>query len=581
MSGFSFSQNSIENLKNQINIVDVIGQVVPLKRAGSNFKGLCPFHREKTPSFVVSEQKQYFTCFGCGASGDAIEFVKRYYNMEFPDAVEKLAEDNGITLEKSHYDDNRSEYYEINRMAAQFFYDAFTQRANKGYSYMKNRGIAPATMKKFGLGYADEKWDSLYKYLLSKGVEEKKMQELGLISVSKGKCYDKFRNRVMFPIINTSGKVIGFGGRAIDPNDNPKYLNSPESRIFQKKNNLYGLNISRQAAGKEGYIILVEGYMDAIALYQSGIRNVAASLGTALTENQAKLLHRYVKEVVLSYDADNAGRAAALRGIEILRREGSKVKVLHVTDGKDPDEYVRKYGHRAFLELVGQALSYGDYKLESAKVGLDLTDDEERLEYMNRAVEIISAMSPLEQEVYKQKLARELSVSESAFDRELSARHSKPRREAAERREDPSHAESLQDVSALEKTLLKLVFTDPSYIPAIREKGTMVQSPLAVRILSAAESDAAANEITDPGRIADEMDEDGRLLIREIMEQVMLDPDHDQVFRDCVRTWKKDVLARREKDILLQLSIADEENNAERIRTLSDELIEIQKQKNR
>ena len=246
---FSFSNHTIENLKSQINIVDVIGRCVPLKRAGSNYKGVCPFHNEKTPSFVVSETKQIFTCFGCGATGDVIEFVKRFYNLEFSEAIEKLANEYGITLEKKERSDNRDVYYQVNRMAANFFYKAFTETANKGYPYMKRRGISPAILKKFGIGYADEKWDSLYQYLKSQGVDTKIMVELGLVSESKGKYYDKFRNRVMFPIINTSGKVIGFGGRAINPDDNPKYLNSPESKIFQKKNNLYGLNISRQSVG--------------------------------------------------------------------------------------------------------------------------------------------------------------------------------------------------------------------------------------------------------------------------------------------------------------------------------------------
>ena len=323
-----FSNQTIESLKNQVNIIDIVGRCVPLKRAGSNYKGVCPFHSEKTPSFVVSEQKQIFTCFGCGASGDVIEFVQRYYNLDFNEAIEKIAGEYGITLEKNAYNDRREIYYKVNKMAAGFFYRAFTERANKGYAYMKRRGISPAVLKKFGIGYADEQWDSLFRYLQSQGVDKKIILELGLASESRGKCYDKFRDRVIFPIINTAGKVIGFGGRAIDSRDNPKYLNSPESRIFQKKNNLYGLNISRQSAGKAGYIILVEGYMDVIALYQSGVENVAASLGTALTENQAKLIKRYTKDVVLSYDADGAGRAAALRGIEILKSEDCKVKVL-------------------------------------------------------------------------------------------------------------------------------------------------------------------------------------------------------------------------------------------------------------
>ena len=203
--GLSFNNSTIEELKSQINIVDVVGRAVTLKRAGSNFKGVCPFHNEKTPSFVVSEQKQIFTCFGCGATGDAIEFTKRYYNLDFSEAVDKLAAEYGITIKRSNFNDDREKYYEINKEAARFFYRAFSEQKNPGYTYMKKRGIDDAILKKFGIGYADEKWDSLYRYFKDKGVEEKILLELGLISESKGKYYDKFRDRVIFPIINTSG----------------------------------------------------------------------------------------------------------------------------------------------------------------------------------------------------------------------------------------------------------------------------------------------------------------------------------------------------------------------------------------
>jgi DNA primase len=575
----SFSNSSIENLKNQVDIVEVIGQVVQLKKAGSNFKGLCPFHNEKTPSFVVSETKQYFTCFGCGASGDVIEFVKRYYNLDFAEAVEKIANDHGITMERSGYDVDRSEYYEINKMAARFFYEAFTQRANKGYGYMKGRGIAPAVLKKFGIGYADEQWDSLYKHLLARGVEEKKMLELGLISQSKGKSYDKFRNRVIFPIINTSGKVIGFGGRAIDPGDNPKYLNSPESKIFQKKNNLYGLNISRQSAGKEGYIILVEGYMDVIALYQSGITNIAASLGTALTDNQAKLIHRYTKDVVLSYDADAAGRAAALRGIEILKNQDCRVRVLHVTDGKDPDEFVKKNGRPAFLKLVDNALSYGDYKLESAKIGYDLNNDEDKIEYMKKAVDIISTMSPVEEEIYKKKVSRDLGISEAALDRELSGNVEKHDHDfvRAERQEEPVQTDK---ITALEKTLIKLFLTNENFIDRMAEHEGVLESSLARRLYQTAAAEKKKSEIIDLNLIMDGLTEADRATLADIMANVVVEKNsQDQVFDDCINTWTLEKLSKREQELLLQISMADESDNESGIRKLTDELMEVQRNK--
>ncbi len=573
-----FSNQTIESLKNQVNIIDIVGRCVPLKRAGSNYKGVCPFHSEKTPSFVVSEQKQIFTCFGCGASGDVIEFVQRYYNLDFNEAIEKIAGEYGITLEKNAYNDRREIYYKVNKMAAGFFYRAFTERANKGYAYMKRRGISPAVLKKFGIGYADEQWDSLFRYLQSQGVDKKIILELGLASESRGKCYDKFRDRVIFPIINTAGKVIGFGGRAIDSRDNPKYLNSPESRIFQKKNNLYGLNISRQSAGKAGYIILVEGYMDVIALYQSGVENVAASLGTALTENQAKLIKRYTKDVVLSYDADGAGRAAALRGIEILKSEDCKVKVLHVDDGKDPDEYIKKNGKEAFLQLVQGALPYADYKLESAKTGFDLNSDEGKIDYMKKATEILSRLSPVEQEIYIKKLAKDLSIAEGAIRMEISGndriekKHTPPKKREGEPRAETT-------VSPVERTILKLILTEESYIEKIDELPGILESDFAVTVYELAADEYRKNRFVDRNRIIDSLSEEDAAVLQEIIEQVIVGGNVEQVFEDCVRTWKDNLLAKEEQRLILLISMADEEDNQERIAELTDQLIKVQKKR--
>lgn len=576
--GFSFSNSTIENLKNQINIIDVVGRVVPLKRAGSNYKGVCPFHNEKTPSFVVSEQKQIFTCFGCGATGDAIEFAKRYYNLDFSEAVEKLAGEYGISLEKSTFHDNREIYYKVNKLAANFFYKAFTEKANKGYAYMKRRDISPAILKKFGIGYADAQWDSLYKYLLSQGVDKKIMLELGLVSESKGKYYDKFRNRVIFPIINTSGKVIGFGGRAIDAEDNPKYLNSAESKIFQKKYNLYGLNISRQSVGKEGFIILVEGYMDTIALYQSGIENVAASLGTALTENQAKLIKRYTKDVILSYDADGAGRAAALRGLDILRKEECKVKVLHVTDGKDPDEYIKKNGKQAFLKLVENALPYGDYKLESAKKGFDLSKDEDKIDYIKKATDIIRQLSPVEQEIYIKKTAKDLKIAEGAIRMELLGNDSTEKASFTPVREEKEEVLN-SEITPIERTLLKVMLTDESYISRISDFPQILESDFAIKIFEILKEEYLKNQFIDLNKIMDGLTSEGAACLQEIVDDVIVGGNEEQVFNDCIRTWKDKNLAKEEQRLISLLSMADEEDNQERIRELTDQLMKVQKER--
>ena len=578
---FSFSNSAIEELKDRVNIVDVIGRVVPLKRSGSNYKGVCPFHSEKTPSFVVSEQKQIFTCFGCGASGDMIEFVKRYYNLDFTEAVEKIAGEYGIVLEKRQSDGRREKYYEVNRLAARFFYRAFTEKANPGYSYMKKRGITPAVLKKFGIGYADSEWTSLVDYMNSQGIENRTLIELGLAAESRGRVYDKFRNRVMFPIINTSGKVIGFGGRAVSDQDNPKYLNSPESLVFRKKNNLYGLNISRQNVGKDGFIILVEGYMDVIALYQGGVHNVAASLGTALTENQAALIKRYTDSAVLSYDADSAGRNAALRGMDILKKENLKVRVLHVTDGKDPDEFIKKNGKEAFLKLVEEALPYGDYKLEAAKSGIDMSSGEGRIDYIRRAAGIIASMSPVERDIYIAKAAKEAGVSESAVRMEIMPEgetissgdmHSHRLR----RSEDDSDTETSHVIAGRDRDLLTLSVRSEKYIDTISTMPDIFALDVSRKIFDVIENDFRENGNLDINRVLDTLPDEERELLTEACESTPYYEDEEKVLADCMKDWKLSSLADEEERILTMLSLADETGNDDKLSSLMERLKNIQ-----
>ncbi len=564
----SFTARSISNLKEQINIVDIVSRAVPLKRAGSNFKGVCPFHSEKTPSFVVSEQKQIFTCFGCGASGDAIEFVKRFYNLDFNEAVEKIAGDYGIELEKrAGYTEDLDIYYKINQEAARFFYRAFTEKANRGYAYMKKREIRPEILKKFGIGYADEKWDSLYTYLTGKGYDKKLLVELGLVSENNGRCYDKFRNRVMFPIINTSGKVIGFGGRAIDPNDNPKYLNSPESKVFRKKNNLYGLNLTRSDAAKEGFIILVEGYMDTIGLYQGGVTNVAASLGTALTENQARLIKRYTKDVVLSYDADNAGRNAALRGMDILRNEGCRVRVMHVTNGKDPDEYIKKEGRKGFLELVDGALPYADYKIENAKEGFDLSKEEDKIACLKKIAEVLQTLGPVEQDIYIRKVARDIDVSESALRMEIGGvavqDHPTQRREiAADRSDEP------EELSSVEKDLIRLITRNETYMEELDWHPEMLTTDLARRITEAISDDIAEHGSLDLHRVEDVLEDSDRAALMQVIETIPAVGDEQKIWDDCLKRSEIEALRAEEQRILTIFSLAEDAGGDEQQKLL-------------
>ena len=570
--------NIADEIKDRCNIVDVIGRVVPLKKAGSNYKGVCPFHNEKTPSFVVSETKQIFTCFGCGATGDVLAFVKRYYNLDFRGAVEMLAKEYGISLEGAFRSNkDKDELYEINRQAARFFYKALREKANPGYTYMKNRGISEDTLNKFGIGYADDQWDSLYKHLKGMGYKEDKLMDLGLISKSKDRYFDKFRGRVIFPILNTSGKVIGFGGRIIGDGE-PKYLNSQESNVFQKKYNLYGLNLTGKDVRNEDAIVLVEGYMDVVSLYQHGVRNVSASLGTALTENQARLIKRYTRNVILSYDADQAGQNAALRGLDILYNEGCRAKVLKVTDGKDPDEFIKRNGRTAFKELMQSAVPYGDFKLGMAKAGYDLDDEQQRIEFLRDAIVILKAMKPMEADIYIKKLAEETGISEGAIRFEYSGNNSQ---EKAEHRRPDAQSESpaeAEEITLLEQDFIKLMLIDKAFVSLpedIRESAfpSLIGQTLyeSIAELSGKDRQISLDELDA------KLDEAAAAQMEIIKDKIIPHGREMDIYEECIAQIRKRELKRKESQIIMQLSMADEEENHDEIIRLTQQLMEIQK----
>ena len=570
--------NIVDEIKSRCNIVDVIGRVVPLKKSGSNFKGVCPFHNEKTPSFVVSETKQIFTCFGCGATGDVIAFVKRYYNLEFRGAVEMLAREYGISLDGAFRSNrNKDELYEINRQAARFFYKAMREKSNKGYTYMKNRGISEETMNKFGIGYADDGWTSLYDFLGAAGVAEKKMLELGLISKSKDRCFDKFRDRVIFPIINTAGKVIGFGGRIIGDGE-PKYLNSQESGIFQKKNNLYGLNLARKDVSREDSIVLVEGYMDVVSLYQAGVRNVSASLGTALTENQARLIKRYTRNVVLSYDSDQAGQNAAMRGIDILYREGFRARVLRVFDGKDPDEFIRKNGRGAFYDLMDNALPYGDFKLEFAKAGYDLDDEQQKLDFLRDAVGILQSMKPVEADFYIKKLSADTGISEGAIRFEYSGNNSQEKKMPAGIETSTDLKDYEEQMPLVEQDMIKLMLLDEKFVHLpddISDKAFRSTAGINIhRNLLAADDGQRPFDIN---RLKDLLDEDAVQALDMINSKIIPQGREDSIYNDCIDRIRLNELKKQENEIITRLSMADEDENGEEIVKLTKQLMDIQK----
>ncbi|MCO7136650.1 DNA primase [[Clostridium] leptum] len=402
-------------LKARNDIESVVSSYVNLKRRGRNLVGLCPFHSEKTPSFTLYPENNSFYCFGCGAAGDAITFIRRIENLDYLEAVRFLAGRSGLAMPEDQADDGQAKLkasiLEINRTAARFFYHTlYTPSGAAGLQYFHSRGLSDQTIKRFGLGFAPDSWDSLARYLRSKGYspEEAQMADL-LIPRRSGGHYDKFRNRVIFPIIDLRGNVIGFGGRVLD-DTKPKYINTSDTMVYKKTMNLFAMNLAKNA--KNGFLILAEGYMDVIAMHQAGFGNAVAALGTALTPQQARLMARYVPEVIVAGDADEAGVKAAARDIGILRDAGLKVRLLNLPDGKDPDEFIRRNGPERFQLLVEGAEGDVAYRLQVVKNRFDLTTPEGNVGYLEEAVKVLATIdNALECEIYAGRLAQELSVS--------------------------------------------------------------------------------------------------------------------------------------------------------------------------
>ncbi len=584
--------NFIDDLKMQVNIVDVVGREVDLKKAGANYKGLCPFHSEKTPSFMVNEEKQIFNCFGCGQKGDVIKFVQEYYKLPFMEAVEKLCGEYGITMPERRHSSQRkdySRYYEINAKAARFFYNSLGTGNNKGLAYLRSRGLSRDTIVKFGLGYAPASGTALVDHLRSEKVTDEEMLKLGLANSGKNGLYDKFRDRVIFPIINTQDKVIGFGGRAIG-DIKPKYLNSPESEVFLKKNNLFGLNFTKSEISSEGRAVIVEGYMDVISLYQSGIRNVAASLGTALTDNQARLLCRYSKNIILSYDSDNAGISAALRGITVINNAGGKPRVLTVTDGKDPDEFIQKNGKEAFLRLEDDAVPATEFRLELAKRDFDLSTDMGVLAYIERIVPVLRSLGPVEQELYIRKLSQELGISEHSINMTVQTEGEGRRRPAMtapyggaanRRRRGDGRGDSGID-ERIEMSFALLAMNNTRYLRRLEEDGIVIRSPIASAVISAATSlqETAENgtHSIDPDRIARMLDPDDETVFRRYLTSVQIGPDDEAFYIEAKAGYLINNYKLEKSELMNELAIAEKTGREEEITEIADRLIRLDKE---
>ena len=423
----AFPEAFLDELIARNPIEDVVSQYVNLKRSGSNLFGLCPFHGEKTPSFSVSPDKGIYYCFGCHKGGSVINFEMEIEGLSYPDAVRALAKRAGLEVPEDEQYQSRYRQQErlwaLHKEAARFFHSRlYAPIGANALQYATGRGMPKSILTKFGIGYAPDSWTDLTDYLRSKNYTDQELRDSGLVTVSQknGNLFDRFRDRLMFPIIDVRGNVIGFGGRIMNSSDKSaaKYLNSPETLIFNKRKNLFALNLAKKS--KLGYLILVEGYMDAIALHQYGFDCAVASLGTALTEDGANLLSRYTEQVVLIYDGDEAGQNATQRAIPILEKAGLQVKVLKMRDAKDPDEYLKKFGADRFRILLEESANRVEYQLNAILKKYDLRDDEQKVQYLQESAELIGSLSSaVQREVYGGRVAEAAGISEDAMKLEV------------------------------------------------------------------------------------------------------------------------------------------------------------------
>lgn len=434
-------QSFVDEVVEKNDIVELISRYTTLKRVGNRFQALCPLHNDKkTPSFSVSPDKQLFHCFGCGAGGTVIQFIMARENLDFMEAVKFLADKSGIPVPdfRSATEKNRAaeihnkkkRLYEINSEAGKFFFkNLISPEYDYALAYFKNRKLTNSTIKSFGLGYAPDSWTSLIDYMKEKGYHESELEEAGLVvKRDNGTYFDKFRDRVMFPIIDLRGNVIGFGGRILkDRDDAPKYLNTPETLIFKKKENLFAMNIAKNT--KAGQFLLMEGYMDVISLHQNGFDNAVASLGTAFTPQQAEILKKYADKAVLCYDSDEAGQKAADRAGEILRDAEIKGRVLTINDGKDPDDYINSKGADMFRMLVDNAESFIEYKIHKIEKQYNLDDAVEKIEFIEKVARIFANIkNDVEREVYIKKIARQTDISPESISVHVNNLYRKERR---------------------------------------------------------------------------------------------------------------------------------------------------------
>ena len=564
----AFPPSFIDELVARNPIEDVVGQYVQLKRSGANMFGLCPFHGEKTASFSVAPDKGIYYCFGCHKGGGVINFMMEVEGLSYPDAVRNLAKRAGLEVPEDDQYQNRYQQQErlwaLMKEAGRFFHEQLYSPAGKAcLEYIAKRGLSKSIVTRFGVGYAPDSWNALVDAMKKKGYTDKELRDADLVGEKNGRIYDRFRNRLMFPIIDVRGNVIGFGGRVLD-DSKPKYLNSNETLIFNKRKNLFGLNFAKKT--KESSIILVEGNIDVITLHQYGFDNAVASLGTSLTEEQVALLSRYTEQVVLTYDADEAGQRAAQRAIPMLEKAGIRVKVLKMKDAKDPDEFLHKFGPDRFRMLLEDSANRVEYQLNAIRSKYDLGLDEQKVRFVQDAADLLSTLeSSVQREIYGHRVAEAAGISDKTMKMEISkafkrrlARQKKAQEkidlapvQAMRPKERTIRYDNMKSAMA-EEVIIGLAVKEPALLDHTGAlTGESFSVPLLGRVFSQLQSRQKNHLEVSISVLEDLTAEEMSHIVSVCQKQD--GPVNERAFRDCIRT----VLSQKSKvesdDDLLKL----------------------------
>ena len=545
----AFSPAFIDELIAQNPIEDVVGQYVSLKRSGANMFGLCPFHGEKTASFSVAPDKGIYYCFGCHKGGGVVNFMMEVEGLSYPDAVRSLAKRVGMEVPDDEQYQSRYRQQErlwaICKEAARFYHEQLYSPAGANcLEYVNKRGLSKSIITRFGIGYAPDSWNALINTLKKKGYTEEELKGADLVGEKNGHIYDRFRNRLMFPIIDVRGNVIGFGGRVLD-DSTPKYLNTSETLIFNKRKNLFGMNLAKKT--KQGSLILVEGNVDVVALHQYGFDNAVASLGTSLTEEQATLISRYVDQVVLIYDGDEAGQRATQRAIPILEKAGLKIKVLQIQGAKDPDEYLKKYGADKFKLLLEGSSNRVEYQLNAIRKKYDISLDDQKVQYVQESADLISNLdSSVKREVYGKRVAEAAGISEKAMALEVEKAFKRRlgRQKKAQERIDLAPAQAFQrrgsskvvynnvKSGVAEQRLIAMALREPALLSQTKDlTAEQFSVPLFGRVFSQLQQRCKEGLEVSVSVLSDLTEEEASHMAGIVYEQTVVD---EAAFRDCI-----------------------------------------------